>query len=282
MNSTYCKNCNRPCILKARPDKDELFGAPCDLCKVVLCKNCSEICTTEAHAVALTQRVLLYYCQGCKNAVNELSRERHSLSDRLKKAELLARSKDLEIENLESEKQATCADLQKEVETLLVEIKEKDSYIKRLNRRTKDFEEEALAADESFVKKVNEQKHEILKANKEIVELMKKNGILTEVIKELEINLKGQTQKLSELDKLKVNMMTSIDTLSKENDMYAKDLKKANRDLLELREKQHIVTKGVHVQTEGIIHSQRKNGGNYMFNVRLYLGTSSRATYSTT
>ncbi|CAG9760277.1 unnamed protein product [Ceutorhynchus assimilis] len=40
-------------------------------------------------------------------------------------------------------------------------------------------------------------------------------------------------------------MMTSIDTLSKENDLYAKDLKKANLDLLELREKQHIVKKEV-------------------------------------
>ncbi|CAG9761539.1 unnamed protein product [Ceutorhynchus assimilis] len=94
--------------------------------------------------------------------------------------------------------------------------------------------------------------------------MIKKNGILTKDIKELEINLKRQTQKLSELDKLKVNMMTSIDTVSKENALYAKDLKKANRDLLEVREKQHIVNKGVNVQTERIVHSQIENGGTYV------------------
>lgn len=254
MSSLCCMECKTQCILRARPENEDLFGAPCDLCKMVFCRNCSGIGATEVRAVALTQRVLLFFCPGCRNIVKDLSRDKKALEDRLRIINSESQSKNLTIERLEQEHQTARVNLENEIERLLMEIKERDSHIGRLHRRSNDFGEDVISAEKGFVAKINEQNKEITKVNKEIVLLIKRNNLLTEQITELKTNYDIQTQKLAELNALRNNLMTSIETLSAENDLHVKDLKKANMDLFVLKEEQKIDKKSIQVQTDGLFN----------------------------
>lgn len=64
--SAACFKCNQSCIFK-EPAKNanEIFGYPCDLCKRVMCKKCSEITSTEIRVLILSNRTIPYICRDC-------------------------------------------------------------------------------------------------------------------------------------------------------------------------------------------------------------------------
>lgn len=79
MSSFICIKCENQCVFKSRPDKDELFGAKCDSCSRFICKICANLTTSEAQAVALVSRTLIFHCPECKTHIttpNRRSQER--------------------------------------------------------------------------------------------------------------------------------------------------------------------------------------------------------------
>lgn len=206
MTSMTCSRCQIQCVFKARPKEDETFGSVCDSCSVCLCRNCAEINTTEAHAISLSQRSLLFYCGDCKTKLRELSR----LFDKAKKE---LRRKDETISRLECKYKEKAKELEEQVNKLSVDN-----------------------ADQDYVKKIQTQKEEIIKINSEIQKLQDKNTTLLSEIEDLNNQTRSLTNELSELNILKNNMLVSIETLSKDNEAYVSEIKRANHELFIMKD----------------------------------------------
>ena len=152
MTNLNCSQCKSKCIYKPRPEKDEIFGANCDACKQIYCRYCSGINTTEAHAVALTTaRVLLFFCPKCKNDLGGVMKEKKLLIDTLNAANEELKNKNLYIHTMEEDNLKNKEELEIELVALRKEIEGKDLHIKRLNRRTSDFEKAAIFAEQDFI-----------------------------------------------------------------------------------------------------------------------------------
>lgn len=116
-------------------------------------------------------------------------------------------------------------DFQREILKLRTEINEKDNYIKRLNGRTRDFEDEVAAAEEEYNSKLNNQRGQITELNNELMAAKGRNeGLLQEVKNYLSriAKLEGEIKEISALNN---NMLRSIETLEKDNEVYFTELK---------------------------------------------------------
>ncbi|XP_050507517.1 transcriptional regulator ATRX-like [Diabrotica virgifera virgifera] len=68
MGSTgKCAKCNYDCVFKE--SKTELFGFPCDLCKRIYCKKCSNVSSSKIRVIVMVSRVMPFYCPPCRENV---------------------------------------------------------------------------------------------------------------------------------------------------------------------------------------------------------------------
>ena len=111
------------------------------------------------------------------------------------------------------------------------EIKNKTAHIARLNRMTQDFENDVF----NLESEIEEKKVEISRLNGEVIRLVDSNSLLNEHIKDNKELVKTLEKKLSELNELKSKLMTTIETLEKENEMHFSDLKKAKLECFKLQ-----------------------------------------------
>lgn len=230
MAENPCSRCKQICVLKARPKENETFGAACDSCKEWVCRKCANINTTEAHAVALTHRVILFFCKSCKIKLEKLTNVLQQYKTELS-------NKESYLEVLNAEHREEISELKAEVIKLLRDNKEKETHITRLNRRTQDFTDIAEDVEKSYQTQIESHKQEIASLNKENLTILKKNEALSNEIKILQENISKAHKKLNELIQLKANMLTSIETLTAENELYIKDLKRSKIELFDLQEK---------------------------------------------
>lgn len=95
-----CSICSLKCKLNAKVKQikdDKLVGHTCDYCSRVVCKNCSQISSTEIRCLELSTRILLFYCPDCINNIKvEQAKQQQSL-------------------NIQSEHENTIASLTKEL-----------------------------------------------------------------------------------------------------------------------------------------------------------------------
>lgn len=222
----------KTCIFKARPSSHETFGAPCDSCGGILCKDCSSISTTEAHAVALTQRILLYFCSECRRNINDLPNLKKVI-DQHEKIRTESIKKDAIIEKMELKYSQQILELEEVNHKLLNDINDKVAQINRLNQTAIDSEKTVFSTEQVYIDKLNSQKEQITSLNKEIVSLLERNRNLALRIEDLEGKSAKMTRDLKELNTVKTEMLVSIETLSKDNETYINDLKKINLKLFE-------------------------------------------------
>lgn len=96
-----CEKCKTSCIFRevrkdeSKKDNQELFGFPCDCCKKVFCKNCSNISSTEIRALILTTRILPFWCAECIKAIKDAV----MLADRIKELERKFKSLDNNVKD---------------------------------------------------------------------------------------------------------------------------------------------------------------------------------------
>ena len=236
MTEVLCLECKRQCFFKARPKEDELFGAPCDYCKNVFCRKCAKINTSEAQAVACTQRSVLFCCPCCRERILRELPKLKTLLKQLEKYKAESMIKSGQIEKLENEYEDKTKELQQMIDHLNLENKQKDSHITRLKRRTQDFEDSTFNAVEDYEKDLTEKGKQIGILNKEIIDLLRKNKSLLDKIEEFEVISKRFAENETELETVRKNMLTSIEVLTGENESYLNDLKKANREVCALKE----------------------------------------------
>ncbi|CAG9762942.1 unnamed protein product [Ceutorhynchus assimilis] len=182
MTSLKCETCSKSCIFKSRPKEDEIFGSPCDLCQRPICKLCAEITTTEAHAVSLARRSLLFFCPDCKLSLNDHMKDLPNyriLLEKYEKTKKESAIKDKSLETLENKCSEITQELRIEINKLITDNEAKAIHIKRLNRKTQDFENSAIDAEQELYTEINNQKAEILQLAQNISDLIDTNLDLT-------------------------------------------------------------------------------------------------------
>ncbi|CAG9769160.1 unnamed protein product [Ceutorhynchus assimilis] len=65
-----CAKCKTNCVMKE--SKADVFGYPCECCRRVYCKNCANISATEIRALIMSSRVVLFFCEDCKNSIKQV------------------------------------------------------------------------------------------------------------------------------------------------------------------------------------------------------------------
>lgn len=229
-----CAECGRHCCRKSRPRDYELFGVFCDCCKGAYCKTCAGLTTTEAHALALTQRKILYFCLACR----QLRCNSSELSERV------GECGDALVSNLEASYQQTMEDLQERIAVLSAENKDRENYIKGLKRRTQDFEDSVYTAEKDFLDTIDRQKADLDRLNIETASLLKQNSDLLEQVIELESKLKSLTREVNECNIVRDNMLTTIETLTEDNRSLVEQWKTTSHKAFMLGEELHSLKSG--------------------------------------
>lgn len=243
MSLLECKKCQQSCIFKPRPKEGETFGAPCDSCKVVLCKKCSELNTTEAHSVALTQkRILLFYCTDCKSSLKDLPKFR-KLLEQCEELKSVCENKDQRLENMEMKHKEIIAEFELHIDQLSVLNLEKDNEIKKINAKStlmnddlrneltqarKDLNVKDLIIEELKKQMAN---HDQAGLTEQISQLSTEKNTTEKELQLLQNELAKAKNDLNDLNLLKNNLLTSIETLSVQNSLYLDEIKKLKNEL---------------------------------------------------
>lgn len=106
-------------------------------------------------------------------------------------------------------------------------------HILRLQRNTQDFEEDVFRAEKDLEKQINEQRKKITDLSKETLELTQKNNELLRDSNELEKKILTLEKNLTDITKLNNEMLSSIKTLSTDNEALMNQLKIATKELFE-------------------------------------------------
>lgn len=71
--SGTCSDCNQQCTFKDPPkNPGDVFGFPCDWCRLVRCKKCANIGSSEVRAIAAVSRSIPYICKVCAPKLKNL------------------------------------------------------------------------------------------------------------------------------------------------------------------------------------------------------------------
>ena len=226
-----CNICEKPCISKARPKKDEIFGAPCDGCKLIFCKHCANLSTTEADAVALSNRNLIFFCHNCKHQLKDLP-DLKIIINSLDIQNAKCKEKDIQIEILQNKLQDTTQELQGEINELVTENTHQATHIKRLRRKTQDFEDFVLTNEQENNLKIENQIREIQRLNNEMVQLLDSNKTQTTLISELKSKVHTLESKNKDLEQQNHNLSNKLSSLSHEKDILTNNLKETKYELM--------------------------------------------------
>ncbi|CAG9824059.1 unnamed protein product [Phaedon cochleariae] len=162
----------------------------------------------------------------CANADEQLQKFKKEIV-RLKNA---LEIKEHELEDMETK-------FQSKIEELKRDNSDKDEHIERLRRRTQDFEDEVYESEQSFLTDSNRNKQTIMDLNKEIIRLGRENEEFNDKLKELESKNAILENNIVELTAIRRNMLTSIEVLTIDNDLYGNELKKMKKENYDLRNK---------------------------------------------
>lgn len=134
--SGSCSKCNTKCTFR-EGNKSELFGFPCDMCRHIWCKNCSNISSTEIRALVLSSRVLPFFCRECIAALKDVP---------LLKAQMLELQSEIKElkEGIQASKQsyADVLKVHSDSETLKGNLSKLEKKVEVMNSREKPFSEE--------------------------------------------------------------------------------------------------------------------------------------------
>lgn len=115
--------------------------------------------------------------------------------------------------------------LREDIQGLKEEIEGREKYIQRLQRQSRDFEDEVLHTEQKYIDKLKELNDTIQRRNKELEEFRSKISILekeVDTMGSLKTKLEGDIRDLNNINK---DMISTIKTLEVEKDSYQKEVK---------------------------------------------------------
>lgn len=193
------------------------------------CKTCLGVyhpsCMERYKAVKLLGNNIIYCSAECESKELDSKQNEDELLKLINryKADLL--EKDLAIEKLEDDNDKIRNAFENEISQLSNKIKEKNMFIKRLQRKTKDFEDEVFEDEKKSIEKINEQSDKINSLKKKIIELDSANKILSQEKDISYEELKKAKNDLQEIKELSQNMLVSIRTLEKDNEALSNEIR---------------------------------------------------------
>lgn len=231
-----CNKCLQNCIFKVAAEKkdgsEDQFGYPCDGCKTVLCRRCEKWGTTEVRFIQTVSRKIPFFCKDCAKEregatmkqLQRLTTENNNLKLELEKMETVLSGQRIENNDLIEENQ-----------NLTREGRNMEDCIKRMKRTTIDFEDEVFASEEYHAKKLETQKTEIYNISRENTELRKEISDLVNSVEEYKEKIKKLEADLETLISTKDDMLSTIKTLTEDNQAYMNDYKRSQQELFELK-----------------------------------------------
>ena len=117
-----CYKCFKPCELKPKDEKSDLFGYPCDTCKKVVCRECTGLLAQEVRCVPSRSRGMLFFCPDCVSVIRELP----NLKGELEELRSLVNSIQRDITKTTSFNSG----LNNEVKALKEQVKSLDNHMK--------------------------------------------------------------------------------------------------------------------------------------------------------
>lgn len=155
--------------------------------------------------------------------------------------------------------------LLEEIERLKREIEGRDHCIKRLDRRSREFEDEVSEAEEKYNQQVLEMRDKIARLNRELSELRQKNLELQGMVQDDKLLVTKLESDIKEISSINENMLISIRTLESENDVYRaeiKDLKQSIEASLLICPPHRVSGDGLQLSTEDNSDLLLKNDSN--------------------
>lgn len=111
------------------------------------------------------------------------------------------------------------------IQGLKEEIEGRERYIQRLQRQSRDFEDEVLNTEQKYVDKLKQLSDTVQCRNREVEELRVKISTLErEIDRTSDLRVKLESD-IRDLDKINRDMISTIKTLEIENDSYVREVK---------------------------------------------------------
>lgn len=189
-----------------------------------ICIACQHIfhssCLARMKNVKKLHEHYIYCSEGCVKNEKYKKDEMDILVLELEKNKRSLSEKDITMTELEFRATEEIEEMKNAIGELQTKNKEKDSFIKKLQKQIKDFEDEVFEEEQKFEARQMEQKRHVEKLLKEITEMKQQNRTLSEEIRKNKDEHKLLTNKLKILQEIRDEMTISIETLEAENDMY--------------------------------------------------------------
>lgn len=180
--------------------------------------------------------------------VAQLEKNRRSLTE-----------KDITMTELEFKAAEEIEEMKNTIVELQTEKKEKDSFIRKLQKQIKDFEDEVFEEEKKFEARQLEQKRLVEKLIKEMNEIKQQNRTLLEQIMQNKEEQKELANKLRILQKISDEKAVSIETLEVETEMYRNELSDLHKKLkTKNKELENIIPNSQPLLTKRMHQKQRK------------------------
>lgn len=195
--SGSCSKCNSSCVLKApkKAEATELFGFPCDICKVILCRGCGGWSLTEIRFIEMTSRVVPYICQECVKLIRDYplleSRVQQIQSDC---GECISRTEEMPVLKIHLEQ------FKAELSLLKGQIQQLQSNSRDLTSSAKELQVLKVQM-EKFEVKIENINESVTQTNKSYTDVLRKQKSKAEALKE---NLSRLEEKVDNMKLLKV------------------------------------------------------------------------------
>ncbi|CAG9824527.1 unnamed protein product [Phaedon cochleariae] len=173
----------------------------------------------------------IYCSESCEKLDAEEKRHKDILQGINSKLKQENHEKMMFIEKLEIQSMERVEELQLTIDKLTVEIKEKDTYIKRIQRRTQDFESEIAEQENRDDRIFKEQMDKMTKLNTELKNLKQKEYMYEEEIETKTLMVRTLENDIKELNILSRNMVETIRIIELQNERYCKELTELSKEL---------------------------------------------------
>lgn len=212
-------------------------------------KNCPNLCCVRCHSIfhasciagkRSIKRLEMHKILCSKECEKEYLRAEDGLGSLESRAAGLyneLQEKNLQLVRVTDEREGEVKELQQEIDRLSAANADMTSYISRKKRETSDFHDEVLAAERQLEEELGLGKKTISNLNMEIVKLMERGSALQDGVALLESRVRELEACIGELGDVNRSLLTTIETLSQENECNVGLLKLARYEICKLKEK---------------------------------------------
>ncbi|CAG9766916.1 unnamed protein product [Ceutorhynchus assimilis] len=216
--TSNCQICQKECIFKRRPNaKEGTFGTSFDRFQTFLCKECANISTTEADALTIQNRNIIFFCASCKSGIAEKDSIIKVLENLTKKQKLEIINRDMIHEKKDLDDRHIIETLNEDIEQLQYDLKLKENHIKRLERGSQILTDEAEAVEESYHQKTSQLSQTIEDLRAKLSKTDKVKLDIEKMTRSHKNELQNKTQQINELIKQNHALIERINSLEKQN-----------------------------------------------------------------